>query len=221
MTVRKVLLWTGGVLVVLYSILYAIRFTYTLPIDGLLVDARTGQPVSKALVRCFWHSSRPNLVDTSGGGSGFGTVTDEQGRFKIPGRNVTAVIGRFDDQFLLIQHPLYAFIEQQVYSTLPKGYVVGKVEGFSLKLTLQFTSLEDKYPRVEDMAALARTIGSCGPEYYRALRDRYKVRYDLKEIMTKLEQLANRFPEIPSEGQYVRRALAKHKFLMTDLLKAY
>lgn len=221
MTVRKVLLWTGGVLVVLYSILYAIRFTYTLPIDGLLVDARTGKPVSKALVRCIWYGTRPNLVDTSGGGSGFGTVTDEQGRFRIPGRNVTAVIGSYEDQGLLIQHPLYDFIDIQVHSRMKKGYVVGKVEGFSLKLTLQFTSLEDRYPRVEDMSALSRAIDDCGPEYYRALRDRYKVRYDLNEIMAKLDELAAKHPEIPPQNNVVHSALITHKFLMADLLKNY
>jgi hypothetical protein len=221
MKARKVLLWIVGVPLALYAVAYAVRFQTTKPIEGVLVDARTGRPVSKALVHANWLFMYPNLVDTSSGGSGFGTVTDENGRFRIPRRNVTSVFRRFADQSIIVKHPLYAPLEKQVYVQSYKEYRMGKVEGRTLKLSLLIESLEDKYSKPEDNRELQWVIGNCGPAFYESMRDHFNTRYDLTSIMAHLEYLATRFPEEGPHASGLRRTFTEHKFHMSKFLKSY
>lgn len=221
MKARKILLGTAGVLFSLYAAAYAVRFQTTLPIEGVLVDAKTGKPVSKALVHASWRFSYSNLVDTTGGGFGFGTVTGEDGKFRIPRKNATVVFGRFEDQSLMVKHPLYEFVDKQVYVQMYKEYRAGKIEDGVLKLTLSIQSLEDKYSKPEDMSALARVIGSCGPDFYKSMRDKFGVRYDLQGIMGDLERIAARFlgPDYKTNDAY--RAYMYHEVVMKDLRNSY
>ncbi|HWR98762.1 MAG TPA: hypothetical protein VN317_10115, partial [Candidatus Methanoperedens sp.] len=221
MKARKILLRTAGVIAALYAVLYVVRFQTTLPIEGVVVDAKTGKPVSKVLVHASWHFSYSNLVDTTGGGFGYGTVTGEDGKFRIPRKNVTVVFGRFDDQSLMVKHPLYEFLDKQVYSQMGKEYRAGTVQDGVVRLTLSIQSLEDKYSGRQDLSSLSRAMDDCGPEFYRSMRDDYHVKYDLGQIMSTLKRLSERFPDIPPDENPVYLAYRTHEFRMRDFMKSY
>ncbi|HEY5998116.1 MAG TPA: carboxypeptidase-like regulatory domain-containing protein [bacterium] len=225
MKAGRVLLRIAKVLFLVYAAIYIVRFQTTKPIEGVLVDAKTGKPVSKAMVHVNFAFTHPNLllVDTTSGGFGYGTFTDEEGRFRIPRKNVTAVLGTFDFQGLMVTHPLYEFLDHHVYvpSDRKKPYRLGTVEHGVLKLKLPIMSLEDKYSRPEDVNEFAYAVDNCGPDFYKTMRDRYSIRYNIDEIMAELERLSKRYPSDGHDGSFASRAFKTHEFLMSEFRKTY
>ena len=195
MKARKILLWIVGVPLALYALAYAVLFRTTKPIEGVLVDARTGKPVSKALVHANWLFTYPNLVDTSSGGFGHGTVTDENGRFRIPRRNVTSVFRRFVDQGLMIKHPLYEFLEKQIYAcrrTRSTAWGQSRAEWSNSRCRSVAGGqvLEaGGHRRFADESS-----ATCGPDFYETMRDhiQYTIRHD--EIMAHSKTTCDAIP---------------------------
>lgn len=157
------------------------------------MDTNTGKPVSKVFVQAYWHFSVPNPMDSTGDENVYGTVTDEEGRFSIPSKNVTRTFSQFVDLNLHVVHPLYDFQRVQIY--VDGTYKRGSALRDRLDLVLPVDALEDKYTEFEDRFRLASVIDDSGPEFYVAMKKLYGIRYDVREIMSTLERPSRRFPE--------------------------
>ncbi len=210
-----------AVIAALYVRAYVKHYKVSLPVEGVVVDATTGKPVEKVFVRSWWHSHSPALVDTNSSVEGYGTVTDSQGRFSIPKRNITKVFGRFNTQTLLFQHPLYDFKTKVILDG--KGYRGGVNENGVHREVFKLLTLEDAFPLPSDYLRLSTSIDSEHPEFFIHMRDTFSVRYDLKSIFAKWEWLLLRFSydDNPKYREDRDRCLKELSFRMKDLLSHY
>ncbi len=202
MKALKILGVVVAVIAALYASSYAKRSKVTLPVEGVVVDSATGKPVEKVFVRSWWHSHSPALVDTTSSVESYGTVTDSQGRFSIPKRNITKVFGRFNTQTLIFQHPLYDF-KTTVILDGKNGYRAGTREDGVHRETFKMLTLEEKYPSPAGYRELRLKFYAMCPEFFIYMRDTFSVRYDLETVLANWEWLLMRFPY--TDNQEVRR----------------
>ena len=192
----------------------------TLPIEGVVTDARTGKPIAKVIVTADWDMHAPFMV---GWGRSHRTVTDEQGRFRVPGKLLPTLLSKFDFQSLHCYHPLYDFANKMVFTKRYGGYREGKIERGRLQVTLQMQALEDRFSKPEDNSELATFFSAITPEYFLQLRDKYGVRYDLKEVLAKWEHLATRYPQGNHKHGYeaIQLYFPRLRFQMEKIMSRY
>jgi len=211
----------------------------TPPIEGRVIDATTGEPLENVVVSAQWVESSPTFGgDVSKTFHSFVTVTDKEGRYKIPKKRsfhmyslIPLIIDgskfeRIDISFL---HPLY---ETTRVGYLPKDRISYPTTGPPTRLTVdgvydgkggssivkngvilydvKLMSLEEKYTKPEDNYDFGSFFQTYWKGGYFYILKKRGLSFNLEKIFSEWDKLAKRFPE---EKQYklLQRSLAEAK----------
>jgi len=185
---------------------------YTLPIEGQVVDAVTGEPVAKVLVTSDWSFERPAFVDSYGWGEIDNAATDDSGRFAIPAHKITKPWSHFFEQTLQLRHPLYDFETLRI--RLHDKVENGRSEGGRILVTVEIMKLVDRFTKPEDDYALSVALRGKSPHFFEFMRERFGVTYDLPSIMETWRLLAHRFPKFRN-GQ--NNSLAVYEYNVLEM----
>lgn len=201
----RVAIVLGVLSVVPLLILLKLAWQYraTLPVEGVVTDAVTGQPIEKMIVMGVWHYQRPNLVDSTGQFSVYHAVTGEDGKYSIPKKRVNGVLESFVFFELRLEHPLYETKSVKITSYTSPEYLVGEVRENKLNLNIPVLSLEDRYSRPEDIYDLATVLASERAAWYLFLKQRYGLRYDIKEVLARRKILVDGFEGEQEDPDYL------------------
>ena len=163
----------------------------TLPIEGTVTDATTGEPIENVIISAEWDKLVIEVNEKFGQKL---IVTGKDGKYKIPGKISLHIISIFNYVDIYVRHPLY---ELKNYAWHARDMKYLKKKDRKIHFDIKLLSLEAKYSDNVGVwgkkESLSTEFRYNGADYFR-LAKRKKITIDHIEILRTWENIANRFP---------------------------
>ena len=235
--------------VAVISCLTSVAFVYagwpinrTLPIEGTVTDATTGEPIENVIISAEWAKWAIRANDIF---SKKLIVTGKDGRYRIPSRLSFHIISRFSYVEISVRHPLYEskvgwgnsyvwhakgmehlrkggkewyYERPEIKHPSEKRGVHGYYKDGKIHFDIKLVSLEEKYRDNVGVWGKKKSLSTefryNGPAYF-SLAKRKKITIDYIEILRNWENITNRFPN----DKHLKNAFKKGKEQIIEIME--